>query len=86
MACDTGTYNGACRRKWERHVGRAEYPFRGVVEVTSARMGRREEAIATASNLGDVSEHMGVVPSTATENIQRLARREPVTHERATCD
>ena len=30
----------------------------------------------------DIGEHMGVVPSTTTENVQRLARQGLVTHER----
>ena len=41
-----------------------------------------EEAGRDGVKPKDVSEHMGVVPSTATENIQRLARQGLVTHER----
>ena len=53
-----------------------------VVEDILKLVWSAEEAGRDGVKPKDVSEHMGVVPSTATENIQRLARQGLVTHER----
>ena len=56
--------------------------YSAVVEDILKLVWSAEEAGRDGVKPKDVSEHMGVVPSTATENIQRLARQGLVTHER----
>lgn len=56
--------------------------YSAVVEDILKLVWSAEEAGRDGVKPKDVSEHMDVVPSTATENIQRLARQGLVTHER----
>ena len=56
--------------------------YSAVVEDILKLVWSAEEAGRDGVKPKDVSEYMGVVPSTATENIQRLARQGLVTHER----
>ena len=56
--------------------------YSAVVEDILKLVWSAEEAGRDGVKPKDVSEHMSVVPSTATENIQRLARQGLVTHER----
>ena len=56
--------------------------YSAVVEDLLKLVWSAEEAGRDGVKPKDVSEYMGVVPSTATENIQRLARQGLVTHER----
>ena len=56
--------------------------YSAVVEDILKLVWSAEEAGRAGVKPKDVSEYMGVVPSTATENIQRLARQGLVTHER----
>ena len=56
--------------------------YSAVVEDILKLVWSAEEAGRDGVKPKDVSERMGVVPSTATENIQRLARQGLVTHER----
>ncbi len=60
----------------------ASSAYSTVVEDILKLVWSAEEAGRDGVKPKDVSEHMGVVPSTATENIQRLARQGLVTHER----
>ena len=60
----------------------ASSTYSAVVEDILKLVWSAEEAGRDGVKPKDVSEHMGVVPSTATENIQRLARQGLVTHER----
>lgn len=60
----------------------ASSAYSTVVEDILKLVWSAEEAGCDGVKPKDVSEHMGVVPSTATENIQRLARQGLVTHER----
>jgi len=60
----------------------ASSAYSAVVEDILKLVWSAEEAGRDGVKPKDVSEHMGVVPSTATENIQRLARQGLVTHER----
>ena len=56
--------------------------YSAVVEDILKLVWSAEEAGRDGVKPKDVSEYMGVVPSTATENIQRLARQGLVTHKR----
>ena len=60
----------------------ASSAYSTVVEDILKLVWSAEEAGRDGVKPKDVSEHMGVVPSTATENVQRLARQGLVTHER----
>ena len=60
----------------------ASSTYSAVVEDILKLVWSAEEVGRDGVKPKDVSEHMGVVPSTATENIQRLARQGLVTHER----
>ena len=60
----------------------ASSTYSTVVEDILKLVWGAEEAGRDGVKPKDVSEHMGGVPSTATENIQRLARQGLVTHER----
>ena len=53
-----------------------------VVEDILKLVWSAEEAGRDGVKPKDIGEHMGVVPSTTTENVQRLARQGLVTHER----
>ena len=69
-------------RRKGKAMSDASSTYSAVVEDILKLVWGAEEAGRDGVKPKDVSEHMGVVPSTATENIQRLARQGLVTHER----
>ena len=60
----------------------ASSEYSTVVEDILKLVWSAEEAGRDGVKPKDIGEHMGVVPSTTTENVQRLARQGLVTHER----
>lgn len=63
-------------------MSEASSAYSAVVEDILKLVWAGEEAGRDGVKPKDIAEHMGVVPSTATENIQRLVRQGLVTHER----
>lgn len=63
-------------------VSEASSEYSTVVEDILKLVWSAEEAGRDGVKPKDIGEHMGVVPSTTTENVQRLVRQGLVTHER----
>ena len=63
-------------------MSEASSEYSTVVEDILKLVWSAEEAGRDGVKPKDIGEHMGVVPSTTTENVQRLARQGLVTHER----
>ena len=62
-------------------MSEASSEYSTVVEDILKLVWSAEEAGRDGVKPKDIGEHMGVVPSTTTENVQRLARQGLVTHE-----
>lgn len=63
-------------------MSEASSEYSTVVEDILKLVWSAEEAGHDGVKPKDIGEHMGVVPSTTTENVQRLARQGLVVHER----
>ena len=62
-------------------MSEASSDYSTVVEDILKLVWSAEEAGRDGVKPKDIGEHMGVVPSTTTENVQRLVRQGLVTHE-----
>ena len=62
-------------------MSEASSDYSTVVEDSLKLVWSAEEAGRDGVKPKDIGEHMGVVPSTTTENVQRLVRQGLVTHE-----
>ncbi len=67
--------------KGEESMSEASSDYSTVVEDILKLVWSAEEAGRDGVKPKDIGEHMGVVPSTTTENVQRLVRQGLVTHE-----